>query len=68
MAAAAMAQDDAVPVLDFKGQGFSGRAVLGRYPECVSIERVTRIDDGDGLDWVLTVHAARGIKQIPRNG
>src|SRR5262249_24303239 len=60
------AEDDAVSVLDFKGQGFSRRAVLDRYPEGASIERVRGVDDGDGLDWVLTVHAPRGIKKIPR--
>ena len=60
------AQDDAVAVLDLKGQGFATRAVLDGYPEGAPIKRVTRIDDGDGRDVVLTVHAARGIKKIPR--
>jgi hypothetical protein len=61
------AENDAVSVLDFKGQGFSRRAVLDRYLEGAPIERVREIDDGDGLDLVLTVHAARGIKKIPRS-
>src|SRR5271168_1275523 len=61
------AQDDAVAVLNLKRQGFAKRTELDGYPEGASVERVTRIDDGDGLDVSLTVHAARGIKNIPRS-
>ena len=60
------AQDDAVAVLDLKKQGFAKRGVLDGYPKGASVERVTRIDDGDGRDVSLTVQAARGIKNIPR--
>ena len=60
------AQDDAVAVLDLKIQGFAKRGVLDGYPKGASVERVTRIDDCDGRDVSLTVHAARGIKNIPR--
>jgi hypothetical protein len=60
-------QDDAVAVLDLKKQGFAKRGVLDGYPKGASVERVTRIDDGDGRDVSLTVQAARGIKNIPRS-
>jgi len=61
------AEDDAVAVLDLKRKGFAKRAVLDGYPKGASVERVTRIDDGDGRDVSLTVQAARGIKNIPRS-
>jgi hypothetical protein len=54
-------------VLDLKKQGFAKRGVLDGYPKGASVERVTRIDDGDGRDVSLTVQAARGIKNIPRS-
>ena len=60
-------QDDAVAVLDLKKQGFAKRGVLDGYPKGASVERVTRIDDGDGRDVSLTVQAALGIKRIPRS-
>ena len=50
MAAAGDAQDDAVAVLDLEGQGLARRAVLDGYAEGASVERVKRIDDGDGRD------------------
>jgi transposase len=59
------AQDDAVAVLHLKGQGLSKDAVLDRYSESASAKRVTRIDDSNSRDVLLTVHAARGIKKIP---
>ena len=54
-------------MLDLKKQGFAKRGVLDGYPKGASVERVTRIDDGDGRDVSLTVQAARGIKNIPRS-
>jgi hypothetical protein len=61
------AQNDAVAVLDFERQRFSRRAVSRGYLEGAPIEGVTRIDDGDRGDVILTVHAARGIKEVPRS-
>src|SRR5262249_21641216 len=61
------AQDDAVAVLDLEGYWFSQRAVSSGDVESAPIEGVRRIDDGDRGDGILTVHAARGIKKIPRN-
>jgi hypothetical protein len=60
------AQNDAVAVLDLEGQWFSRRAVSSGYLEGAPIEGMTRIDDGDSGDVILTVHAARGIKKVPR--
>jgi hypothetical protein len=54
-------------VLDLKKQGFAKRTELDGYPEGASVERVTRIDDGDGRDVSLTVHVASGIKNMPRS-
>jgi hypothetical protein len=61
------AQDDTVAMLDLEGQWFSQRAVSTGYLEGAPIEGVRRIDDSDRGDVILTVHAARGIKKVPRS-
>jgi hypothetical protein len=54
-------------MLDFERQRFSRRAVASGYLEGAPIEGMTRVDDGDRGDVILTVQAARGIKKIPRS-
>ena len=61
------AQDDAVAVLDLERQWFSRRAVSSDYLEGAPIEGMTGIDDSDSGDVILTIHAARGIKKVPRS-
>ena len=54
-------------MLDLKREGLTRGAVLAGYLEGAAIERVTRIDDGHGLDWILAAPAAWGIKKISRS-
>jgi hypothetical protein len=61
------AQNDAVAVFDLERSRFSRRAVASGYLEGAPVERMGWIDDGDSGDVILTVHAARGIKKIPRS-
>jgi hypothetical protein len=53
-------------VLHLERERLPGRPVLAGYLEGATIERVSRIDDGNRLQWLLAVRAARGIKKIPR--
>jgi len=43
-------QDDAVAMMNLEGKGSARGAVLDRYTKGLPVERMPRIDDGDGLD------------------